>query len=244
MIKFFRKIRQKLLTENKFNKYLIYAIGEIVLVVIGILIALSINNWNEARKIKKEEKNLYVQIIKDLDEEYSLLQNHLNISESLKATFKNFYEYSVGKTDSLKLDNPVLLFQSINFSSLVLQNHEQSVESISSDSIRSELNKYLLLTKELVVRRQEEVDNIKNYRRPFLMDHDIISLNKLFNDNTESSSIINTKIKASINSEAFEYFVAEGYASNQALIYFTKRINQKNRELKQQLQNSELMIND
>lgn len=46
MIKFFRKIRQKLLTENKFSKYLIYAIGEIILVVIGILIALQLNNWN------------------------------------------------------------------------------------------------------------------------------------------------------------------------------------------------------
>jgi len=47
MIKFFRKIRQKMLTENKFSKYLLYAIGEIILVVIGILIALSINNWNQ-----------------------------------------------------------------------------------------------------------------------------------------------------------------------------------------------------
>jgi hypothetical protein len=47
MVKFFRKIRQKLLSENKFSKYFIYAIGEIVLVVIGILIALQINNWNE-----------------------------------------------------------------------------------------------------------------------------------------------------------------------------------------------------
>jgi hypothetical protein len=54
MIKFFRKIRQNLLVENRFNKpaspagrYLLYAIGEIILVVIGILIALQINNWNE-----------------------------------------------------------------------------------------------------------------------------------------------------------------------------------------------------
>ena len=47
MIKFFRKVRQKLLKENRFNKYVLYAIGEIVLVVIGILIALQINNWNE-----------------------------------------------------------------------------------------------------------------------------------------------------------------------------------------------------
>ncbi|MEH6779908.1 DUF6090 family protein, partial [Maribacter arcticus] len=52
MIKFFRRIRQQLLTENKFSKYLLYAIGEIILVVIGILIALSINNWNENRKQK------------------------------------------------------------------------------------------------------------------------------------------------------------------------------------------------
>ena len=54
MIKFFRKIRQKLLAENKFNKYLLYAIGEIVLVVIGILIALQINNWNEKRVQENE----------------------------------------------------------------------------------------------------------------------------------------------------------------------------------------------
>ncbi len=55
MIKFFRKIRQRLLTENKFSRYLIYAIGEIVLVVIGILIALQINNWNEDYKLEKQE---------------------------------------------------------------------------------------------------------------------------------------------------------------------------------------------
>jgi len=56
MIKFFRKIRQGLLTQNKFSKYLLYALGEIILVVIGILIALQINNWNEDRKTLKEEK--------------------------------------------------------------------------------------------------------------------------------------------------------------------------------------------
>ncbi|MBO0341343.1 MAG: DUF6090 family protein [Allomuricauda sp.] len=56
MFKFFRTIRQRLLSENKFSKYLIYAIGEIILVVIGILIALRINNWNENQKLLQEEK--------------------------------------------------------------------------------------------------------------------------------------------------------------------------------------------
>ncbi|MGS2727548.1 DUF6090 family protein [Psychroserpens sp. BH13MA-6] len=57
MIKFFRKIRHNLLSEGKTGKYLKYAIGEIILVVIGILIALQINNWNENQKENKLEKN-------------------------------------------------------------------------------------------------------------------------------------------------------------------------------------------
>ena len=58
MINFFRKTRKKLADDNKPLKYLRYAIGEIVLVVIGILIALQINNWNEGRKDRVLEKKL------------------------------------------------------------------------------------------------------------------------------------------------------------------------------------------
>ena len=67
MIKFFRKIRQNLLSEGKTRKYFKYAIGEIVLVVIGILIALSINNWNENRKNKIAEADYYCRILEDLE---------------------------------------------------------------------------------------------------------------------------------------------------------------------------------
>ena len=58
MIKFFRHIRQSLIMENKTSKYFKYAVGEIVLVVIGILIALQINNWNQSRLDRIEEKNI------------------------------------------------------------------------------------------------------------------------------------------------------------------------------------------
>ncbi|WP_179343874.1 hypothetical protein [Winogradskyella ursingii] len=53
MIKFFRQIRHSLITESRFGKYLLYAIGEIILVFIGIFMALQFNNWNEEKKIKK-----------------------------------------------------------------------------------------------------------------------------------------------------------------------------------------------
>ena len=67
MIKFFRHIRRSLINENKMGKYFKYAIGEILLVVIGILIALSINNWNEERKNRDQEK-LY---LKDVYQDFT-----------------------------------------------------------------------------------------------------------------------------------------------------------------------------
>jgi len=90
MIKFFRKIRQKLLTENKFSKYLIYAIGEIILVVIGILIALSINNWNQQRKelvkeqaILKQLKSEYEKNLVQLDEKILMRNQIIQASTSV-----------------------------------------------------------------------------------------------------------------------------------------------------------------
>ncbi len=66
MINFFRKIRKQLADDNKPLKYMRYALGEIVLVVIGILIALSINDWNEKRKLKAHEINTLHNIVESL----------------------------------------------------------------------------------------------------------------------------------------------------------------------------------
>ena len=77
MIKFFRKIRQRFISEGKLSKYLIYAIGEIVLVVIGILIALQINNWNESRKQDNEVAGYLELMVQELREDvefYDLLK--------------------------------------------------------------------------------------------------------------------------------------------------------------------------
>ena len=78
MLRFFRTLRQKLLSENKFSKYLLYAIGEILLVVIGILIALQVNNWNEERKENKTLisilKNEKISIAIEIEKEEAQIQ--------------------------------------------------------------------------------------------------------------------------------------------------------------------------
>ncbi|MEO0504905.1 MAG: DUF6090 family protein [Bacteroidota bacterium] len=96
MIKFFRRIRQKLLAENRFSKYLLYVFGEIILVVIGILIALQINTWNENRKNKIAEADYYCRILDDfksneklIDETSALINNKIKLTKELISDLSN-----------------------------------------------------------------------------------------------------------------------------------------------------------
>ena len=69
MLRFFRTLRQSLLAENRVSRYLLYAVGEIVLVVIGILLALQINTWNQERQNRSEERKYLSRLEKDLQQD-------------------------------------------------------------------------------------------------------------------------------------------------------------------------------
>ena len=90
MIKFFRKIRQKLIAEGNLKRYLIYAIGEIILVVIGILIALQINNWNENRKNNKKRIDYQLGLITDINKDIESIDNLLIFIEESIEQYNNF----------------------------------------------------------------------------------------------------------------------------------------------------------
>ena len=90
MIKFFRKIRQNLLSENKFSKYLLYAIGEIILVVIGILIALQINNWNENQKIEKTTEDYYTKLLDDQNNDIIYTQSIIEEFSNQQKEYNNY----------------------------------------------------------------------------------------------------------------------------------------------------------
>lgn len=78
MLKLFRKIRQKNIEAGKVKNYLLYAIGEIVLVVVGILIALQINSWSEENKDQKLEQLYYCKFLEDVEQDLALLQEQEN----------------------------------------------------------------------------------------------------------------------------------------------------------------------
>jgi hypothetical protein len=87
MISFFRKIRQKLLAENRVTRYLAYALGEILLVMVGILLALQVNNWNENRKTQVFEKEILSLINENLSRDSILIMAELeNALQAVQAT--------------------------------------------------------------------------------------------------------------------------------------------------------------
>lgn len=83
MLHFFRNIRKKLAAQNKAAAYLRYAIGEILLVVVGILIALQVNNWNEERKLIAYQNTMLEEVQKQLESDYKMVSSSIPYIESI-----------------------------------------------------------------------------------------------------------------------------------------------------------------
>ena len=154
MIKYFRRIRQILLSEGKLGRYLIYAVGEIILVVIGILIALQINNWNENKKLKEQEAEALTEIVSDLSFNIDRFHETLNgknrpgnISNTL-----NSLDVIIGhlKSKLAYQDSLDVHFGVITFSLNVINYKTSGYESLSSvgldliqnTKLRSEIGEY------------------------------------------------------------------------------------------------------
>lgn len=109
MLKFFRNIRKKLISDGNTGRYLKYALGEILLVVIGILIALQINNWNEQRKNKIEERDILENLKIEFSENQTLLNKMVNLHSDMAFRLRELTEFiqpnppsiNIQKMDSL-----------------------------------------------------------------------------------------------------------------------------------------------
>jgi hypothetical protein len=170
MIKFFRKIRLNLLSENKFSKYLVYAIGEIILVVIGILIALQINNSNELTKQRAKEVQFLKNVKSDLIFEESELERYIGIRESIVNSAQVALEYFNGKpVEDIQIFNYHTFnvgiwqeFQRNNNTFLELIN-SGNFTIISNDSIKNGLLNLDLIYKAIVSYREHLRNDLEQY---------------------------------------------------------------------------------
>lgn len=150
MIKFFRKIRQDLLSKGKTGKYLKYALGEIILVVIGILIALAINNWNNDKQRKNELTDSFKSILEEITITHSLTKVDLKELDSvILKTQKSLQILKTKNIDSAyQLKNTLgglVDLQSLKFE---LPNTMQFVEDNNTNKVEnSELKKLALKLK-------------------------------------------------------------------------------------------------
>ena len=186
MIKFFRKIRQKLITENKTGKYFKYAIGEIVLVVIGILIALQINTWNENSKKSEIERAYLLGIQNNLDQDIYEL-NKLIIKDSTNLynysiLLRAFNDKSINKYSKkfIKAIGDSYVTRSFNGNSIVFEDMKSSgkINHIKSDVLRFSILEYYNASQREILRQNEiYMPEMNNLRKEAF--HDTIDMNSL-----------------------------------------------------------------
>jgi len=145
MFKFFRKIRYTLLEQNKTGKYLKYAIGEIVLVMVGILLALQVNNWNEGRKIKINEINSLSELRKDLVQNLNDVEGNisaLQICKNSNNVILHHIENKIAYNDSLNYHFSMLYpYIAITVNQTTYETLKQKgIYLISNDSLRSSMS--------------------------------------------------------------------------------------------------------
>lgn len=161
MIKFFRRIRRQLLAKNKFRKYLLYAIGEIALIVIGIIIALWLNTLNQEKNIKKEE----ISILKELKVDFQLDVEDFKVNVSFYKRIISSIDYILKKMESNEVYNdslnsafahstgwPLSTIHSSSFDVLT----GKGFELISNDSLR----------RKVIYMHNTNYQNILNWENP------------------------------------------------------------------------------
>ena len=162
MFKFFRKIRQNLILSRDFKKYLIYAAGEILLVMIGILLALQVNNWNESRKTYKKEKILLQGLLSDFENNKRLIkkgrQKHKHEKDLGETWIKMMNKDTTGVKMSPRLDS--LLFWAPTYT--VIDLFDASLNNIirgdKLDIIKNEEIKQLLLEYPIYINKYKDVE--------------------------------------------------------------------------------------
>lgn len=183
MIRFFRQIRQELMNENKIRRYLLYATGEILLVVIGILIALGINKYNENLKEEAKEKQLIISLYNEFNENLTALETDIeNLKTQLSRQYKRL-DLIDGKSATTGSEINQLIGKSfVNLSSWNPSSYV--LKDLSNSGQISNLSNHKL--QNLLLDWERHIENLKEFK-----DDDKRSANEFVGYLKEKSSLRN-----------------------------------------------------
>ena len=178
MVKVFRSFRSKLLQDGSARKYFLYAIGEIFLVVVGILIALSINNWNNEKELRKAEKQIYKNILRKISNDKSDIEGNIIYNNERMVQFR-YADAIISSNDREQIDTLKIIlrklfeYSDVDVSNNIYQNLVNSGELklLKNDTIifqLQELEEHYIYTN-----RMESIhwQVILQYVGPGLMDN-------------------------------------------------------------------------
>ncbi len=262
MIKLFRNIRQNLLAEGKTSKYLKYAIGEIVLVVIGILIALSINNWNENRKAKIQE----ISQLKGIQEDIILDRNDVdwntNFHNEAINSEKELLDYMMSSNSKPK---DSIAYEIALGTPIILTLHESSftnlkntdLNAITNKKLKKQIANYYDNFSKTILKIENDLIDYQSYSivRPYFLKYfhykNKAALVENFNTNSEDyyspmaqrNKLILADTLGLKNDEEFKIVLAETirFTTYKIQFYkeFSKRINELNEAIKEELKRIE-----
>jgi len=242
MNKFFRTARRKFLVENKFTKYLIYAIGETLLVVVGILIAIKINDWNRENVLKSSEIEIYEIIITDLKRDSVLFDTYQTRYNLNLDTFFELNKINSGAASSSAFV-PDFVVSNIEFNPVVQNNNLPVLERLRDQEIRTKINSYFRYLNQVDQATDEFNALITDKSRPFFLEENNI-LNKaaVFNyvDRTFPPflgvSVVDTvKLKKVMENPYFERIISQLRMSMGFYLSVLEKGKQVNHELIQEL---------
>lgn len=240
MIKFFRTIRKDLMEKNKTATYLKYAIGEIVLVVIGILIALQINNWNENRKAQIIQKSLLINLYNNLGADSIVLQENKQEMLQIIETQRQLHAFRKGQLKPTDIDNPQTIRGSIRNYSITQANHPDIATKVFNEALREEIRAYYRLLASLENAYIQFDNVVKEIVRPYLAKNLALNPDFLFENQNQfdNSAMLNLKqFYLVIEGEDFGQILFESNLKANELVTFFNEILEANTALRISIKN-------
>ncbi|NNL82590.1 MAG: hypothetical protein HKP28_04315 [Winogradskyella sp.] len=224
-----------MLSKGKTGKYLKYAVGEILLVVIGILIALQVNNWNENRKYKNIEKDLLNTITENLKLDSLSFSKNLRRLRTIDSLHNQLYNIGVLGATDIEIKHPSNIRFIIDYAPIGKKNDPFVADKIKNTRVRQEIIKYFISVDNIDESLNQLKDIVGNQIRGYLGQKEVYNLSSAFGNGILAiyDKTVNKTLLIEISKEPqFQQLLFESNIKTKEVAFFIARALKQNSILK------------